>query len=111
MYTYELDLNALEGLKVKEFVTADTDWIKFIVLNRTNKAHQHDYDIVIGPAANDRTLVTVQAYLAGLYGNLDDDRAIQTFLERIEPQKLPAQFYFGTQKAVDLLDFKGRSRL
>jgi hypothetical protein len=98
-------------LKVKEFEAADVDWVKFIVLNRSNKRHQHDYDIVIGPTANDQTLVTVQAYLAGLYGNLDDDRAIQTFLKLIEPQKLPAQIYFGTQKAANLLVFKERSRL
>ena len=111
MYTYEFDLNALEGLKVKEFETADAEWVKFIVLNRTSEKHQHDYDVVIGPTANDQTLVTVQAYLAGLYGNLDDDKAVQAFIERIEPQKLPAQIYFGTQKAAELLVFKERSRL
>jgi hypothetical protein len=111
IYTYEFDLNALRTLKVKEFKTADSDWVKFIVLNRTSKKQRHDYDIVIGPTANDQTLVTIQAYLAGLYGNLDDDRAIQTFLELIEPQKLPAQIYFGSQTAADLLVFKERSRL
>jgi len=111
IYIYEFDLNALKGLKVKEFKTADVDWVKFIVQNRTSKNHQHDYDIVIGPTADDQTLITVQAYLAGLYGNLDDDRAIQTFLELIEPQKLPAQIYFGTQKAAESLAFKERSRL
>ena len=111
VYTFEFNPDNLEGLKVKEFGTADADWVRFIVMNRTNKKHQHDFDIVIGPTANDQTLITVQAYLAGLYGNLDDNRAIQTFLELIEPQKLPAQIYFGTQKAAELLVLKNRSRL
>jgi hypothetical protein len=111
IYTYEFDLKALEGLKVKKFETVNVDWVKFIVLNRSNKTHQHDYDIVIGPTANDQTLITVQTYLAGLYGYVDDDKTVQTFLELIEPKKLPAQIYFGTQKAVDFLNFKERRKL
>jgi len=111
LYEYEFDLSNLYDLRVMEFPFANADWVKFVVLNRTNKIPQHDYDIVMGATANDQTLLAAQAYLSGLYGTIDDERTIQTFLQIIEPYRLPAQFYFGTQQAADLLDFKGRSML
>ena len=111
LYEYEFDLSNLTGLNVKEFLTADAEWVKFIVLNRTSKERQHNYDVVIGATANDQTLLTAQAYLSGLYGTIDDEKEIQTFLQIIEPYRLPSQFYFGTQKVAKMLDFKGRSML
>ena len=108
LYEYEFDLSNLSNLKVKEFPFANADWVKFIVLNRTNRIHQHDFDIVIGATANDQTLLAVQAYLSGLYGAINDDMAIQTFLQLIEPYRLPSQFYFGTQQAVNFLVFRGK---
>ncbi|MCL2814740.1 MAG: DUF3990 domain-containing protein, partial [Oscillospiraceae bacterium] len=40
---------------VKEFAAADREWMRFIVLNResNSKIQEHEYDIVIGPTAND----------------------------------------------------------
>jgi hypothetical protein len=108
MYTYELDMDLLSSLKVKRFAEADKEWVRFIVLNRTNELPQHDYDAVTGPTANDKTLATAQAYLAGDYGTIDSDEAIELFLKRIEPYILPQQVFFGTQRAAELLRFKGR---
>ena len=111
LYEYEFDLSNLSKFKFKEFPSANAEWVKFIVLNRTSKIHRHNYDIVIGATANDQTLLAAQAYLSGLYGTIDDDKAIQTFLQIIEPYRLPLQFYFGTQRAANLLVFRGRSML
>jgi hypothetical protein len=108
VYTYELDEDSLLTLNVKRFETADKEWVRFIVRNRTNEMPQHGYDIVIGPTANDKTLATAQAYLAGDYGTIDSDEAVALFLKRIEPYNLPRQFFFGTACAAGLLRFIGR---
>jgi hypothetical protein len=109
IYTYELDFSKLALLKVKRFETADVEWVRFIILNRTTETLQHDYDVVIGPTANDKTLATVQTYLSGNYGKTDNDEVIGIFLRQIEPYKLPRQVFFGTQCAAKMLEFKGRS--
>jgi len=111
LYEYEFDLLNFSNFKVKEFTSANADWVKFIVLNRTSKIHKHDYDIVLGATANDQTLLAAQAYLSGLYGAMDDDKAIQAFLQIIEPYRLPFQFYFGSQRAANLLVLKGKSTI
>jgi hypothetical protein len=36
------------------------------------------------------------------------DKAIDALLALVEPDNLPWQFFFGTQRAADLLRFKGR---
>jgi hypothetical protein len=109
VYIYELNTNLLLSLKVKQFATADKEWVRFVVLNRTHELPQHDYDVVIGPTANDKTLATAQAYLAGDYGTIDSDEAIELFLKRIEPYSLPQQIFFGTRRAAELLRFMRRS--
>jgi hypothetical protein len=62
LYTYEFDLDNLAILNVKEFATADREWMRFIVLNREskNKVQEHEYDIVIDPTANDNTRAAIQ---------------------------------------------------
>lgn len=54
--TFEFDDEAMNSLKVLRFDDYSEDWAKFILLNRNNSSRQpaHDYDVVIGPIANDR---------------------------------------------------------
>jgi hypothetical protein len=111
LYTYEFDESNLASLKVRQFAAADADWARFVTGNRKSRIHLHDYDIVIGATANDRTMLTINAFLAGVYGDIDDDEAIAMFLKQIEPYKLPSQCYFGTQRAASLLKFVKRSEI
>ncbi|GHU41785.1 hypothetical protein FACS1894111_04630 [Clostridia bacterium] len=111
LYTFELDEIKLNNLNVKRFDDANKEWVQFIVLNRTNETPQHDYDVVIGATANDVTSRTAQLYMAGEFGEIDSDEAINFFLRRIHPEHLPCQFFFGTQRAANLLVFKERSVL
>ena len=106
LYIYEFDLREMDGLNVKEFMRADYDWVDFIVGNRTNPNPQHGYDIVVGPTANDDTLITIAALLNHTYGDPKSDRAKELFLEFILPDNLPFQTFFGTAKAASLLIFK-----
>ena len=60
VYAYEFDLLEMNKLNVKRFDTADREWLRFIITNRTNRTRQHDYDIVIGPTANDDTRASIR---------------------------------------------------
>jgi len=108
VYTFELDNSKLESLNVKRFNETDKEWVRFVILNRTNETPQHEYDVVIGATANDVTSRTAQLYMAGEYGDIDSDEAIKFFLRRIQPERLPRQFFFGTQRAANLLVLKER---
>ena len=108
LYQYEFDFAHLDALKVKEFETADFEWIDFIAENRDNASFHHDYDVIIGPTANDDTVITLGAFLNNAYGDRHSQRAKEIFLELILPDALPRQIYFGTQKAVTFLKFAAR---
>lgn len=95
---YEFDDTSLLNLKVLRFETPDEEWARFILKNRdrSTKTPQHDYDIVIGPIADDGV-----AYLLGRYteGTLE----LAELARLLEYKKLNRQFYFGTERAVALL--------
>lgn len=105
LYTYEFDLDELVTLTVKRFTAANREWMKFVVLNRESngKIHEHGYDVVIGPTANDNTRAAIQAIIPLTKGQALTDKAIDTLITLIEPDNLPWQFFFGTQRAADLL--------
>ena len=105
LYMYKFDLDNLATLDVKEFVTADREWMRFVVLNRESKSkvQKHEYDIVIGPTANDNTRAAIQIIVPLTKGQVMTDRAIDALIALIEPGNLPGQFFFGTQCASDLL--------
>jgi len=54
----------MNHLKVLRFDDYSEEWAKFILLNRNNSSRQpaHDYDIVIGPIANERVGVQLWKY-------------------------------------------------
>ena len=57
-----------------------------------------DYDLVIGPVADDQAIRTVNNYLKGYFS---EDIAIQLLL----PQNLKDQFAFKTEQALEVLHF------
>ena len=113
LFVYEFDLDNYTKLNVKEFQAADREWMRFIVLNRESKrkVQEHDYDIVIGPTANDNTRAAIQTVVPLTKGQIMTDRAIDALIMLIEPDKLPGQFFFGTQRATDLLHLIERREL
>jgi hypothetical protein len=108
LYSYEFDTENLKTLKVRDFKTADREWVKFVTKNRTSRTKLHDYDVITGPTANDDTNAMVDLYMLGAYGDPDSDEAIDTFLRFILPERLPPQMYFGSQKAANMLMLKSR---
>ena len=100
LITYELDEAALtSSLKVKRFPErACVEWLLFVDANRERKNVQpiHDYDIVIGPIANDGVVLQLTNYHEGVYTPEDVARLLQDrFLDQ--------QYYFGTERALRFL--------
>lgn len=63
---YELDL---DGLKVKQFSRND-EWFDYIYRNRAGQADKYlDYDVIIGPIANDTIYDTCGITTSGMLSN------------------------------------------
>lgn len=97
---YEIDENELNKLSILRFETASEEWLDFVVLNRRMMNIENQYDIVIGPVANDSTLPVIDNYMNGIY---DKDEAVK----RLLPQNLTDQYAFLTVDAINLLQFEG----
>lgn len=96
---YDFDVGDLqrEDLKVKFFSEPSEEWAVFIHNNRNRKLDfRHDYDVVIGPIANDGV-----AYLLGRYE--EGTITLPELVRGLEYKQLNNQYFFGTQKALDLL--------
>lgn len=85
-------------LKTLTFKSADRAWLKYISTNRTDRSARDEYDIVIGPVANDQAVRTVNNYLKGYF---DEEIAIRLLL----PQNLKDQYAFKTDRALSILEF------
>lgn len=100
LITYEMDeLSSLQDLKVKIFPEkANVEWFLFVDANRDrkNKEPIHNYDIVIGPIADDGVVLQLTSYHEGIYS---PEQAAQLLQDRY----LDQQYYFGTEKALSIL--------
>ena len=111
VYSYEFDLLEMNKLNVKRFDAADREWLRFVIVNRMNRTRQHDYDIVIGPTANDDTRASIRAVMNTANGAILSDTALNLLIEMLEPDNLPRQYYFGTNKAAAMLRLTERHEL
>lgn len=96
---FEFDCMALSKLRILKFDSPDLDWLHFVAANRTGKVVNDQFDLIIGPVANDQAIRTVNDYLKGYFS---EDIAIQILL----PQKLKDQYAFKTNVALACLRFK-----
>ncbi|MGN0150089.1 MAG: DUF3990 domain-containing protein [Clostridia bacterium] len=96
---FEFDNERLGELEVIRYESANKEWLRFVSDCRSEQRNGEEYDIIIGPVANDRTFDVISLYLIGVY---DEDEAIR----RLLPFKLKDQYAFKSEKALDLLTFK-----
>jgi len=101
IYVMKFKLKDISDLKIKEFKGLDKEWLNMIKNNRLNGGIQHDYDVVIGPVADDNTMRTVALYVEGIY---DEDMAIK----KLKFSKSNNQVSIHTSKALSKLEFIGR---
>ena len=98
--TYEFDLVLAEKeLSIKRFPSADEDWAQFVMKNRDRHSVQpcHDYDIVIGPIADDDIAVSFRLFDAGFI-------SIAELIERLKYKELSIQYFFHNNKALSYLN-------
>lgn len=96
---FEFDEIILKSLNVLHFQKADKTWLEYVTANRKNIPLQNDdYDVVIGPVANDKTMPVISLYFSGIYD-------IEETIKRLLPQKLNDQFTFKTEKSLTALKF------
>lgn len=100
-YVYQYLFTESPELKIKRFHALDKEWLEFIKENRSKGDVQHQYDIVIGPVADDNTMETVQLYISGI---LKAEEAV----ERLRYSKVNNQVSFHTDKALSCLQLIGR---
>lgn len=97
--TYEFPDEAFQMLKVIRYEEYSEEWAKFIMLNRNNSSslQAHDYDIVIGPIANDKVGLQLWKY---------ENHAIDlpTLVRNLHYMKgITIQYFFGTERALQQL--------
>ena len=98
---YDFDESCLAGtdLFVGRYDGYTLEWARFVLMNRKNRTRiqAHDYDIVIGPIANDAVGFQIRRLTSGL---IDIDR----FMEELKYMKgVTMQYFFGTEKALKYL--------
>lgn len=101
-YVYQYIFQENDSLKIRRFHTLDKEWLEFIKANRSKGGLQHDYDVVIGPVADDNTMETVQLYIAGI---LNANEAV----DRLKYNQVNNQVSFHTEKALQSLKLMGRA--
>lgn len=57
--------DAAEILNIKVFDSPSGEWLDFVMANRRIPNFKHDYDVVIGPVANDRVYTAFALYEGG----------------------------------------------
>lgn len=96
--TYEFDYdNAEKELIIIKFDTADEKWLDFICNNRSGK-YTGEYDVVIGPVADDKVYRVVVEYENG---DIDKDLA----LKNLKTEKLCDQILFHTERSLNFLKY------
>lgn len=98
--TFLFDENELTSgeLNVKVFHTVSEEWAMFILQNRkaSRTGFHHDYDIVVGPIADDSVVQQLDLFEMGLI-------TLSQLVEALRYRDLNNQYFFGTERAVSKL--------
>lgn len=108
LITYEMDDSIMQSdLKIKVFPKeASVEWFLFVDANRDRKnvMPTHNYDIVIGPIADDGVVLQLTNYREGIYSP-------EECAKKLQDKYLDQQYYFGTEKALRFLMKKSTKTL
>ena len=98
VYEYTIDDNALQALKVLQFDSYTMGWARFVLMNRKNRTRTqvHNYDIVIGPIADDVIGYQIRRVEEGIITE-------EQFLEEIKYHTVSIQYMFAKDMAIQLL--------
>ncbi len=97
-YEFDDDILNNSDLNILRFDFPSTEWAEFIYKNRSRESNfHHEYDIVIGPIANDGV-----AYLLGRFE--EGTLTIEELSRELTFKKLNSQYYFGSEKSLKFLN-------
>lgn len=72
--------------------------LDFIIANRSGKSIEKEYDIVIGPVADDNVYLTVKLFETGVLNK-------EETIKRLKIEKLFDQIMFHTERSLIFCDF------
>ena len=96
---FEFDYDeAVRSLNVKVFDKPSEEWATFVMMNRNEEIMHpaHDYDIVIGPIADDSVVMAVRLCQDGYI-------SISELVKRLEYKELSIQYFFHNTDAIKYL--------
>lgn len=94
VYEYKEDKN----LNILNFTEATEEWLKFVYKNRQSDELVHQYDIVIGPVADDNLYQVLVNYENGVYDMEETIKRLKTYL-------LSNQISFHTLKSLECVKY------
>jgi len=93
---YEIEFELSKDLSIKKYDDLSEEWLLMIQKNRMLGGIQHNFDIVQGPVANDKTTRTIALYIAEIISANDA-------IERLKHNKINDQVSFHTSAALSCL--------
>lgn len=97
---FEFDESILENPSINAliFPKVSVEWAKFVLNNRdiNHEGFTHNYDIVVGPVANDTVAFQLRRYLLGAI-------SLESLVKELEYKGLNSQYFFGTELAISKL--------
>jgi len=96
VFVYEFELEMKSDLRMKQFGAMSEEWLIFVRDNRTKGGIQHDFDLVRGAVANDKTNRTLALFVGGIYSTKEA-------LNKLQFNKLNDQVSIHTEKALACL--------
>ncbi|MDR1111569.1 MAG: DUF3990 domain-containing protein [Deltaproteobacteria bacterium] len=97
VYEYD-ELSAQTSLQIAVFSSPNREWLEFVRDNRLKSYDGPQYDVIIGPVANDRVFPTIQALVMMQF-------TVEAALVALRPFKLFTQYCLATEKALSVLRF------
>lgn len=97
--SYGFDLAETDtALNVKVFPTPDEEWVDFVLANRMKLGFSHDFDIVVGPVADDKVYTQFSLFEGGIISK-------ETLIRELKTYRLIDQYLFHTDRALAFLKY------
>ena len=92
------EIDAEKTLDIKVFTKPDANWLEFVGENRLKMYTGKQYDVIIGPVANDNVFFVIQAFII-------KQLSMEAALVQIKPYEAYDQYCFATERALSKLKF------
>lgn len=93
-----------KGLHTRTFRAANEPWVDFVHANRSVQGFNHDYDIVMGPVANDNVYLSFNLYEAGIISKRE-------LIRRLKAYKLVDQLLFHSERSLTTIKYIGHKEM